>query len=55
MEDSKLVSAQTVLEHNKPDDCWIVVDDEVWDITKFAPEHPGGAASKPATTSSRVF
>ncbi|KIX10308.1 uncharacterized protein Z518_01390 [Rhinocladiella mackenziei CBS 650.93] len=28
--------------HNKDTDCWIVIDGQVWDITKFAPEHPGG-------------
>lgn len=46
MEDTKLVPAQTVLQHNKPDDCWVVVDDEIWDITDFVPEHPGGATSE---------
>lgn len=46
MEDTRLVSAQTVLGHNTPDDCWIVVEDEVWDVTSFVPEHPGGASSE---------
>jgi L-lactate dehydrogenase (cytochrome) len=43
MEFSKLVSTQDVRQHNSPEDCWIVIDDHVWDVTKFAPEHPGGA------------
>ncbi len=46
MEDSKLISTKDVLQHNNPGDCWIVIEDEVWDVTKFAPEHPGGANRK---------
>ena len=44
MEFSKLISVQEVSQHNTPNDAWIVVDDQVWDVTSFAPEHPGGAA-----------
>lgn len=36
------VSVSEISSHNKDTDCWIVVDNQVWDITKFAPEHPGG-------------
>ena len=45
MEGTRLVSATTVLLHDKPEDCWIVVEDQVWDVTRFVPEHPGGASS----------
>lgn len=38
------ISVQEISSHNKQDDCWIVVDGVVWDITGFAPEHPGGPA-----------
>jgi L-lactate dehydrogenase (cytochrome) len=38
------ISVQEISSHNKEDDCWIVVDGVVWDITGFAPEHPGGPA-----------
>jgi len=44
MEFSNLVSVQDVYKHNTPEDCWIVIDDQVLDVTKFAPEHPGGAS-----------
>ncbi|KAI6785667.1 uncharacterized protein J7T54_006001 [Emericellopsis cladophorae] len=44
MEATQLIPAQTVLQHGTPHDCWIVIDDEVWDVTKFAPQHPGGAS-----------
>lgn len=36
------ISVSEVSSHNKDTDCWIVIDGQVWDITKFAPEHPGG-------------
>jgi len=36
------ISVSEISAHNKDTDCWIVVDGQVWDITKFAPEHPGG-------------
>ncbi|OAP56788.1 hypothetical protein AYL99_08900 [Fonsecaea erecta] len=36
------ISVSEVSSHNTDTDCWIVVDNQVWDITNFAPEHPGG-------------
>lgn len=29
-------------EHNRPSDCWIVVDRKVYDVTQWAKSHPGG-------------
>jgi flavocytochrome c len=31
-----------VAQHNKADDCWVVVGDMVLDVTEFMPDHPGG-------------
>ena len=42
----KLLSTEEIAKHNSIDDCWIVVDGQVWDLTEFAPEHPGGAGSE---------
>lgn len=28
--------------HNKHDDCWLAIDDIVYDVSKFALSHPGG-------------
>ncbi|KAI4834535.1 hypothetical protein E4T44_08736, partial [Aureobasidium sp. EXF-8845] len=35
-------SKADVQSHNKPDNLWIIVDDDVYDMTKFQEEHPGG-------------
>ncbi|OQO12592.1 hypothetical protein B0A48_02054 [Cryoendolithus antarcticus] len=39
---SKTFSASEVAAHKKPDDLWIIVDEDVYDLTKFQDEHPGG-------------
>lgn len=41
---AKSISAQEVTSHNKPDDCWIVVNGKVYNVTSFASSHPGGVA-----------
>jgi hypothetical protein len=43
---ARVVSVQEVTKHNIPEDLWIVVDGTVYDLTEFAPEHPGGAGGK---------
>lgn len=35
-------SLADVGKHNKPDDCWVVVNGEVLDVTDFLADHPGG-------------
>ncbi|KAI8637530.1 FAD binding domain-containing protein [Parasitella parasitica] len=35
-------SLEDVAKHNKPDDCWVVVNGQVLDVTDFLPDHPGG-------------
>jgi cytochrome b involved in lipid metabolism len=33
---------EEVKEHNTLQDCWVVIDKEIYDVTKFIPKHPGG-------------
>jgi len=40
------VSIEEIKKHASEQDCWIVVDDVVWDITEFIPSHPGGNESE---------
>ncbi|KAK8922897.1 Acyl-CoA dehydrogenase apdG [Metarhizium anisopliae] len=39
---SKVFSTSDVASHNKGDDMYIIVDGDVYDITKFQDDHPGG-------------
>ena len=33
---------EEIAKHNKATDCWVVIDDNVYDVTQFVPRHPGG-------------
>ncbi|KAH6896844.1 acyl-CoA dehydrogenase/oxidase [Thelonectria olida] len=39
---SKIFTSSDVASHNKPGDLFIVVDGDVYDVTKFQDDHPGG-------------
>ncbi|KAL3153887.1 hypothetical protein ABBQ32_013456 [Trebouxia sp. C0010 RCD-2024] len=36
-------SLASVAKHNKPDDCWVIIQDKVYNVTAWVPRHPGGA------------
>ena len=38
---AKTFTTQDVAAHNKPNDLYIVVDEDVYDLTQFQDEHPG--------------
>ncbi|KAI9829069.1 MAG: hypothetical protein M1832_000092 [Thelocarpon impressellum] len=42
MADSRIISVAEISRHDSPSDIWIVVDGRVYDVTDFAPSHPGG-------------
>jgi alkylation response protein AidB-like acyl-CoA dehydrogenase/predicted heme/steroid binding protein len=39
---SKIFTTSDVASHNKPGDLYIIVDGDVYDLTKFQDDHPGG-------------
>ncbi|KAK7850238.1 cytochrome b5 isoform a, partial [Quercus suber] len=43
---SKLYSMQEASEHNTKDDCWVVIDGKVYDVTTYLDEHPGKDATE---------
>ncbi|ELU12236.1 hypothetical protein CAPTEDRAFT_190853 [Capitella teleta] len=38
----KVIRMSDVSVHSEADSCWMVVNDNVYDITQFLREHPGG-------------
>ncbi|WVW83603.1 hypothetical protein I302_105624 [Kwoniella bestiolae CBS 10118] len=39
----KLISYEEVQKHTKRDDCWVIIDGNIYDVTDFLDQHPGGA------------
>lgn len=42
MVNTKLYTAQTVATHNTKASCWTIVNGNVYDITGYIVQHPGG-------------
>lgn len=42
---SKTYTAAEVAVHNNPDDCWIIIDNKVYSVSKYLQDHPGGASA----------
>ena len=47
---TKTFSAADVATHNKPNDLYVVVDEDVYDLTTFQDEHPGNYSPPPLFT-----
>ncbi|XP_022997294.1 cytochrome b5 [Cucurbita maxima] len=39
---SALYSIEEISRHSSNDDCWIIIDGKVYDLTSYLDEHPGG-------------
>lgn len=37
------ISYAEVLKHKSKESCWVILYGEVWDVTDFLPQHPGGS------------
>jgi len=51
----KIFAKEEITTHNTQNDCWLIIHDQVYDITSFIDVHPGGKAiiqgcGKDATT-----
>ncbi|EJT97504.1 hypothetical protein DACRYDRAFT_96985 [Dacryopinax primogenitus] len=40
-----VISFDEVQRHNTREDCWVVIEGQVYDVTRFLEDHPGGIAS----------
>ncbi|MEK7602858.1 MAG: cytochrome b5-like heme/steroid binding domain-containing protein [Patescibacteria group bacterium] len=38
----KFFTKDDVIKHNSKSDCWTIIEDQVYDLTKFIGRHPGG-------------
>jgi isopentenyl diphosphate isomerase/L-lactate dehydrogenase-like FMN-dependent dehydrogenase len=38
-----VLTVSPVAKHNSPNDCWVVLYGDVWDVSEFLPSHPGGS------------
>lgn len=38
-----MLKISPVAKHNSPNDCWVVLYGDVWDVSEFLPSHPGGS------------
>lgn len=51
---SQTFSATDVAQHKSSSDLYVIVDEDVYDLTKFQDEHPGGKKSESTLAGSRV-
>jgi len=38
----KGIPLETVAQHNLPSDCWLVINNNIYNVTDFIANHPGG-------------
>jgi len=41
--DLRQITLSEVSNHSISSDCWLVIDGNVYDVTKYIPSHPGGS------------
>ena len=50
----KVYSREEVRQHNTVDDCWIIIREQVYDVTELVKSHPGGTISVISFLSVRI-
>ena len=40
----KLITLEELQQHATPESAWLAIDGKVYDLTSYAPSHPGGAS-----------
>ena len=43
--DLKAFASEEVFKHKTADDCWLLIEGKVYDVTKYLDEHPGGSGT----------
>jgi len=41
-QNNNIYTIEEVNNHSSESDCWIIIDENVYDISKYLPIHPGG-------------
>tara|TARA_Y100000389_G_C17232754_1_gene399013 strand:+ start:169 stop:471 length:303 start_codon:yes stop_codon:yes gene_type:complete len=40
---SSKLTKEDIRKHNTIDDCWVIINNKIYDVTNFIGDHPGGA------------
>lgn len=43
--DTVALDVQSISRHNSSSDCWIIINNKVYNVTKYLGDHPGGASA----------
>jgi cytochrome b involved in lipid metabolism len=50
-----MYSREDVAQHTREGDIWVIIENDVYDLSSFLQEHPGGAKSKFAEKNTLIW